>query len=61
MLADGTTTLLRISGDDVAFEVFLQGGYLIGPAMSLSIVILGLDPGIHLPRKVSMDAASNAA
>ena len=29
--------------------------------MSLSVVILGLDPGIHLPMKVCVDAASSAA
>ncbi|UZJ40556.1 hypothetical protein OO006_09315 [Prosthecochloris sp. SCSIO W1101] len=27
-------------------------GSLISPAMSLSVVIIGLDPGIHLPKKV---------
>ncbi len=29
--------------------------------MSLYLVILGLDPGIHLPMKIYMDAASSAA
>ncbi len=38
-----------------------QRGCLISPTMSLSVVILGLDPGIHLSMKVSMDAASSAA
>ena len=33
----------------------------MSPTMSLSVVILGLDPGIHLPKKASMDAASSAA
>ena len=36
-------------------------GYLISPAICLYVVILGLDPGLHLPMKVSMDAASSAA
>ena len=33
----------------------------VSPIITLSLVILGLDPGIHLPMKVSMDAASSAA
>ncbi|PWW81995.1 hypothetical protein CR164_06485 [Prosthecochloris marina] len=37
------------------------GGCLIRPTMSLSVVILGLDPEIHLSMKVCMDAASSAA
>ena len=36
-------------------------GYLISLAICLYVVILGLDLGIHLPIKVSMDAASSAA
>ena len=33
----------------------------MSPTMSLYLVILGLDPGIHLPMKICMDAASSAA
>ena len=36
-------------------------GFLISPVTCLYVVILGLDPGIHLPMKVTMDAASSAA
>ncbi|WP_294345722.1 hypothetical protein [Prosthecochloris sp.] len=36
-------------------------GCLVSPIISLSVVILGLDPGMHLPMKVSVDAASSAA
>ncbi len=39
----------------------LIGGCLISLTFYLFLVILGLDPGIHLPVKVSMDAASSAA
>ena len=36
-------------------------GCLISLTFYLFLVILGLDPGIHFPMKVSMDAASSAA
>ncbi|WP_294347621.1 hypothetical protein [Prosthecochloris sp.] len=36
-------------------------GYLVSPIITLSLVILELDPRIRLPMKVSMDAASSAA
>ena len=40
---------------------FLHGSCLISLTFYLFLVILGLDPGIHLPMRVSMDAASSAA
>ncbi|UZJ41161.1 hypothetical protein OO006_12560 [Prosthecochloris sp. SCSIO W1101] len=55
---DETMKSKRVYGTELRGK---QRGSLIGPTMSLYLVILGLDPGIHLPMKICRDAASSAA